>query len=115
VSAGKRKKGHAPRFSKARLREMTEQATVDAYGECEQVTGWFTMIEEKLSTPFATVVLGVPATVQRIDMTDDGQIIAICRRGRSRQAIPIRDLPLPKPHPPGAEWIEAYRRWAAGE
>ena len=82
MSAGKRKKGHAPRFSKARLREMTEQATVDAYGESEQVTGWFTMIEEKLSTPFATVVLGVPATVQRIDMTDVGDFRAapVCRR-----------------------------------
>jgi hypothetical protein len=56
VSAGKRKKGRAPRLSKARLREMTEQATVDAYGESEQVTGWFTMIEGKLATPFATVV-----------------------------------------------------------
>lgn len=25
---------------------MIEQATVDAYGEAEQMTGWLTMIEE---------------------------------------------------------------------
>ena len=65
-------------------------------------------------TPFDTKVLGVTVTVERIDMTDDEQIIAICRRGRSLQAIPILDLPLPKPRPAGVEWIEAYRCWAAG-
>ena len=63
---------------------------------------------------FDTRVLGVTVTVERIDMTDDEQIIAICRRGRSLQAIPILDLPLPKPRPAGVEWIEAYRCWAAG-
>jgi len=42
---------------------MIERATVDAYGESEQITGWFTMIEENLATPFETVVLGVPITV----------------------------------------------------
>jgi hypothetical protein len=64
---------------------------------------------------FNTQILGVIATVERIDMTDDEQIVAICRRGRSRQVIPILDLPLPNPRPAGAEWIEAYRHWAAGE
>jgi hypothetical protein len=29
------------------------------------------------------------------------------RRGHDRQSIPILDLPLPKPVPDGAEWIEA--------
>jgi len=50
----------------------------------------------------------------RIDITQDEQIVAICRRGRSRQAIPILDLPLSDPRPGGAEWIEAYRQWAGG-
>ena len=66
----------------------------------------------RLIFPFEAEILGVAATVERIDMTDDEQIVAICRRGRSRQAIPILDLPLPDPLPAGAEWIEAYRHWA---
>ena len=44
----------------------------------------------------------------------DEQIVAICSHGRTRQRIPILDLPLPDPPPPGAEWIAAYRRWAEG-
>ncbi len=100
---------------KARLKALIEEAILDAYNESEQRTGFYTLLDEHLNTPFDTRILGATATVERIDMTDDDQIVAICRRGRSHQAIPILDLPLPDPRPGGAEWIEAYRHWAAGE
>jgi Calcium binding len=100
---------------KARLKALIEEAIVDAYNESEQRTGFYTLLEEHLDTPFDTQILGATATVERIDMTDDDQIVAICRRGRARQVIPILDLPLPNPRPAGAEWIEAYRHWVAGE
>jgi Calcium binding len=98
-----------PRISKARLRAMIEEATVDCYNESEQVTGWFTMIEQSLAVPFQTLVLGVPVTVERVDLDKADQIVAICSHGRDRQRLPILDLPLPNPPPEGAEWIEAYR------
>jgi len=98
----------------AKLDEMIEEATVDANGEEEQTMGFFTMFEERLKLPFKTEVLGVEVTVERLDMTDDEQIVAVCSRGKSQQPIPILDLPLPDPPPEGAEWIEAFRRWARG-
>jgi hypothetical protein len=94
---------------------MIEQATVDAYGESEQMTGWFTMIEENLAVPFQTTELGVSVIVKRVDLNASEQIVAICTRGRDRQAIPILDLPMPKPPPTGMEWIEAYRQWQFAE
>jgi calcium binding protein len=100
------------RPSKARLDALIAEAIVDAYGPSEQRTGFLTMLEENLSLPFDVEILGVVASVERIDLTDDDQIVAICRRGRSRQSIPVLDLPLPSPPPTGAEWIEAYRSWA---
>jgi len=69
------------------------------------------MLVENLAVPFQTVVLGVEVTVTDVDLTDDGQITAICTRGRATQRISILDLPLPAPQPDGAEWIEAYRLW----
>ncbi len=93
---------------------MVEEAIVDAYGESEQAMGLFTMIEDNLKTPFETVILGVPVAVERVDLNDGEDIVAICRRGRERQAVPILDLPLPSPKPAGWEWIEAYRHWAHG-
>jgi hypothetical protein len=43
---------HCP--TSARLDELIEEATVDCYDEEEQATGFFTMIDENLASPFAT-------------------------------------------------------------
>jgi hypothetical protein len=94
------------------LDRLIEEATIDAYGDSEQITGFYTMMEDNLVVPFRTEVLGMEVIVEKIDLTDDSQIAAVCRRGKSRQRIPILDLPLPDPKPKGAEWIEAYSRWA---
>jgi hypothetical protein len=99
---------------RARLREMIEEAIVDAYGEPEQIGGFYTAIEEHLAVPFETTLLGVRVSVRGVDLTERDEIVAVCSRGRHRQAIPILDLPLPCPAPDGAEWIEAYRLWAGG-
>ncbi len=97
----------------AELDELVEQATVDAYGDAEQLMGLFTMLAEHLAVPFKTVVLGVEVTVKNVDLLPGSQIVAVCARGRHRQAIGVLDLPLPHPAPEGAEWIEAYRRWGS--
>jgi uncharacterized protein (UPF0262 family) len=101
-------------LSKARLDEMVEEAIVDAYGESEQAVGFFSLIEDNLRMPFETMLLGAPVKVERVELNDREDIVAICRRGRERQAVPILDLPLPSPRPAGWEWIEAYRYWARG-
>lgn len=113
MSAGKIKRRPARRLTRPRYLKMVEQATVDAYGDSEQIVGWFTVIEENREVPFETVVLGAPATVERIDLTRGEHIVAVCRRGRARQSLSILDLPLSAPPPKGAEWIEAYRRWCS--
>ncbi|TDC84664.1 hypothetical protein E1193_04895 [Micromonospora sp. KC606] len=95
----------------AALEAMIEEATVDAYGDDEQLTGLFTMLEEHLAVPFTTTVLGVEVTVRKTDLTADS-IVAVCARGRHRQEIDLLDLPLPTPAPDGTAWIDAYRHWA---
>lgn len=99
------------KFTAKHLDKLIEEATTDAYNESEQAGGFFAMIEENLSLPFTTQVLGQAVTVAKIDLTGRGHIVAICVHGKATQAIPILDLPMPDPPPEGAEWIEAYRRW----
>jgi hypothetical protein len=98
-------------LGKAELEAMIEEATVDAYNDDEQLTGLFTALEEHLVVPFTTAVLGVEVTVRGVDLTLDGRIVARCSRGGVRQSIGILELPMPRPAPRGAEWIEAYRHW----
>jgi Calcium binding len=107
----KRKRG-VSQSRKARLDKLVAEAIVDCYDESEQVTGLYTMIENNLALPFETTVLGVPVTVQRVELTQREEIVAVCRRAGVRQTVPILDLPLPSPPPAGAEWIDAYRHWA---
>jgi hypothetical protein len=99
-------------LSDGQLDALVERATVDAYDEYEQLASFHVVIEEHLAVPFRTTVLGVEVTVTKIDLLSGSGIVAICSRGKHRQAIGILDLPLPIPPPAGAEWIDAYRRWA---
>ena len=107
-----RKRAAHPVLGKRRLNELVEEAIIDAYGESEQRVGLLTMLEEHLAVPFTTEILGTAVRVERVDLNDADEIVAICRRDQQRQRIPILDLPLPSPPPKGWEWIEAYRHWA---
>lgn len=115
----KQKKGNVAgeqlRLSKARLDELVEEALVDAYGESEQATGFYTMMENDLRFPFQTEILGMIVIVEGIDITEDDQLVAVCRKGKTKQRISLSELPLPSPLPEGAEWIAAYRYWRTGK
>ena len=101
-------------WSKKRLDELVGEATIDAYGDSEQASGFYTMIEDNLRLPFETEILGVAVTVESIDFIGDDELAAVCRRGGKRQKISLTELPLPSPPPEGAEWIAAYCHWRKG-
>ena len=107
--------GQQPRLSKARLDELVEEALVDAYGESEQVTGFYTMMENDLRLPFETEILGMTVIVEGIDITEDDQLVAVCLKDKTKQRISLSELPLPSPLPKGSEWIAAYRYWQTGK
>jgi len=51
--------------------------------------GFATMIADNLAVPFETEVLGIPVTVEGLDLSAPEEIAAICRRGTKRQKIGI--------------------------
>ena len=104
-------KTNLPSLSKTKLEKLIAEAVVDAYDEQEQTVGFLTMMQEHLALPLSVSILGVESVVEKIDLTRDGQIVAICRRDKVRQRIGILDLPLPVTAPAGAEWIAAYYHW----
>jgi hypothetical protein len=71
------------------------------------------LLGKNLALPFVTQVLGVPVTVEVVDLPEDERTMVICSRGEHRQRVPVLDLPSPDPLP-GVEWIEAYRAWSTG-
>jgi hypothetical protein len=103
------------RLPKARLDELVAEALVDAYGESEQRVAFLTMLEEHLVCPFTAEVLSQSVQVERVDLDEHDEIVAVCHCGRTRQRIPILNLRLPPRPPVGWEWIAAYRHWARGQ
>jgi hypothetical protein len=91
--------------------DMVRVATLGAEGEAARSAGWHRALLGQLRTPFETRVLGVVVRVERLDLSGDGSLVAVCRRGPHRQTVPLLDLPMPTPPPAGAAWLEAYRRW----
>jgi hypothetical protein len=95
-----------------RLDALIEEATVDAYSESEHATAFLTALEENLALPFGATVLGEAVVVEKIDLSNADELLAICRRRGKRLKVRLLDLDLPVPRPKGAEWVAAYRRWS---
>ena len=97
--------------SPTRLDALVEEATVDAYGDAEQATAFLTMLEEHLALPCEASVLGEVVVIERIDLGQPGELMAVCRRRGTRHKVRLSEVELTAPRPKGAEWVAAYRRW----
>ena len=107
-----------PRLSakQRQLRRLIEEATVDAYNEEEQATGFLTMIHNHVPCPFTALVVGEPVQVVGFDFGEpyETTVMAVCRRKGKRHKINVTSLEWEGATPQGAEWIEAYRVWLRG-
>ncbi len=68
------------------------------------------MIGDYLRLPFSTDILGVEVMVEKVDLTDAEEIVAICRKGTTRQRISILELPLSWPLTTVTSPVAARRR-----
>jgi hypothetical protein len=108
-----REKPLLKRWKKSKLEDLIHRAVLDADNDEEQQMGFYEALEEHLKFPFRTAVAGSLVVVRGLEVGEDDEILAVCVRGGEKVGIPLLDLPLPKPPPKGAEWIEAYRLWVA--
>jgi hypothetical protein len=93
------------------LDALIEDAILDTYTEDEQIRGFLVCLKDHVQTPFTTSVLGTQVEVLDFEIGARGGLVAVCQRGKTRQRIPLEDLPLPKPAVTDHAWILAYCRW----
>lgn len=99
------------RWKKSRLEDLIHRAVLDAEDDEEQQMGFYEALEDHLRFPFKTALAGVAVVVQGLTVGEDDEILAVCLKGGEKVGVPLLDLPMPKPPPKGAEWVEAYRLW----
>jgi hypothetical protein len=92
---------HRRRLSPRRLDDLIEQAIVDAYGPDEQAVGFHATLEQELALPFDSTVLGVKVSVRKLDVTDHGEVVAVCFRAREDRQFRSLTFHFPSPHRPG--------------
>ena len=101
-----------PQTGPERLRELIEEATVDCYGEDEQLMGLVTMVEEKVACPFKAKVIGEEVEVTALEAPAEGiGVNAVCRHKGKEYRVDLSSLEWPPERPEGFEWIEAYLAW----
>jgi hypothetical protein len=95
----------------ADLDELVAVITVDAYGDDEPQVAFLEVFNQEVRLPAGASVLGMSVDVIRFDYRDERfGIVAECRRGGSRQMLPVVDLVI-SPDTIAA-WLQAaYRRW----
>jgi hypothetical protein len=96
-------------LSAAELDALIAEATLDAYTEDEELTGFAITIGDNLAVPFETTLLGMTVTVKKINQTESG-IVAICARastGRPSRSSTSRCRTRPRKVPNGSRPIAA--------
>ncbi len=77
----------------SKLREIIEEAIVDAYGDEEQEGGFLVLLEENLPFPFKALVVGEEVEVIGVDIgADERGIMAICKRGGKKHRVSVTSL-----------------------
>jgi hypothetical protein len=95
-----------------RLRELIQEATVDANAEDEEHMGLMTMIEENVVCPFKAKVIGEEVEVISLGEPESGfGLDAVCRYKGKDYRLDVGALEWPKKKPEGYEWVEAYLEW----
>ena len=106
-----REKGPRRRGRKSRLEELIGRALAGTEGDEEAEAAFHEALEEHVKLPFRTVLADGPATVRGFEAGPGDALVAVCIQSTGRRQVPLEELPIPRPTPPGAEWILAYLAW----
>jgi hypothetical protein len=95
------------------IREAFDDATVDCYGEDEQVSGLIEMTAQELVFPFKGTVMGESiSVVDAIASEHDGfGMDLVVEHKRKRFAIAASSVELIKPLPEGHVYLAALLDW----
>ncbi len=97
------------------LRELIEEATIDAYGDEEEHAGLLTMIDDNLELPFKAKMIGETVEVTEVVWPEYGLGLKfMCISKGKEHIVDATSLEWTEPLPEGIEWVEAYFEWLKG-
>ena len=94
------------------VKDCFEVATVDAYGEEEQATGWLTCIQEMFDKVEHISVLGQEVDLEGFDLANERTVVAICRKGKKKTRIALESVDFQKLSAKESLWLKAWKKWS---
>lgn len=91
------------------LEALIEEATMDAYGEDEQRSGFLVMMQDNIPVPFPATLGDIEMQVVDFDGTQS-RLLACCERNGKKFSVDVLDIE-PVKGTKGTERLEAYRSW----
>jgi len=92
------------------VRELLDEACVDAYGEHEQVGGMHCVIQDWGHLPCSVVVGGAPGTLIEVELREAALVGRVRLAGGPTLPIPLEDV-VPSGGTPAAFMVAMYRLW----
>lgn len=90
--------------------KIIEEATMDCYGEYEQIAGWQCLLDENINTPCNCIMGSEKAVIEKIDSDDNGNVvIGVIRLSKTKIRVLIQDIILDNPE--AMKYINAYKYW----
>lgn len=90
-----------------------EEATVDAYGDYEQHTGFMTALEDELVFPFTVKIMGETREVVGMAWPEDSEfgLTFLIEHNGSEHRVDATSVEVLEPFPGGHLTLAAYLKW----
>ena|SRR3989338_1210709 len=90
--------------------KIAEDATMDCYGEYEQISGWACLLDEFIHTPHNCVLGKEKAVLEKIGTDDNGNVvIGVIKLNKTKVRVLIQDIILDNQKE--MDYINAYAYW----
>lgn len=95
------------------VKDCEEMATMDAYDECEQISGWFECLNEVFGNIEKVKLFGEEVFFGGVDFSTDTDLIAICKKNRKKIKVTFDSIELIKPTKVQKLWLKAWCSWVS--
>ena len=95
------------------IKQCIEAATVDAYGEYEQVCGWLTCFEEVFDNVNRILLFGEEVKLVDFEVQNDAEVVAVCLKNKKKAKVSLDSIELIKPSKAQRLWLKAYTEWSS--
>ena len=101
---------HITASKKKVFEKIIEDATMDCYGEYEQISGWVCLLDDNIPTPCDCIIGEEHVVLEKIETDNNGMVvIGSIKLNKTKMRVLIQDIVLQNQN--AMNYIDAYTYW----